>query len=91
MGRVLHLVIAAERALELDSETCQQKSTHVGQLCVDDRSNSGIDRSESYTGRLCLHEATAEETTATDEIFTKEVRDNHFDVAGVDLVDQTID
>lgn len=53
--------------------------------------HGGVDGSKRQTGSLGLHDASAKETTATDEVLAEELRNNVFDVGNVDLVDQTVD
>jgi len=63
----------------------------LGKFCVDNGDHSGVDGSERQTGSLGLHDASAEETTATDEILTEQLGNDVLDVGNIDLVDQTID
>lgn len=84
-------IITLERLSKLDDQPAEQKLSNLWQFRVHDCSHRSVDRREGQTGCLCLHNAPAEETTATDQVLSKQFRHDMLDVRDIDLVDKTID
>jgi hypothetical protein len=72
-------------------QAIDQQLADLRKLGVDNGDHSGVDGSKRQTGSLGLHDASAKETTATDEVLAEQLGNDVFDVGDVDLVDQTID
>lgn len=84
-------VISLVGLAELNNQPVNEQFSNLGQLGVDDCSHGSIDRGEGQTSSLSLHDATAEQTTSSDQVLGKQLGDNMLDVGDVDLVDQTVD
>jgi hypothetical protein len=85
------LVVTLEGLAELYDQAVDQQLADLRKFGVDNGDHGGVDGSKWQTGSLSLHDASAEETTATDEVLAEQLGDNVFDVGDIDLVDQTVD
>lgn len=85
------LVVTLEGLAELYDQAVDQQLADLRKLGVDNGDHGGVDGSKRQTGSLSLHDASAKETTATDEVLGEQLGNDVFDVGNVDLVDQTVD
>ena len=101
------LVIPLEASLEVEDESPEEELSNVGELGVDDGCQGGVDMGEGGRRCLGLDDALTQQTwrqysfgmidmllnntSATDNILSKEFPDDDSNVGAVDLVDQTVD
>lgn len=90
-GQTDGLVISPKRLAELHDESVQQQFPHLRELRVDDGRHGGVDGGERERRRLGLHDASAEQAAAADQILAKELGNDVLDVGDVDLVDEAVD
>lgn len=74
------LVVALEGFPKLGDESVDQKLAHLGELGVHDRDHGCIDWREWQTGSLCLHDASAKQTSSTDEVLVEELWHDVLDI-----------
>jgi hypothetical protein len=91
VDRQTYLVVALETSPKLTDQASQEELAHLWKFGIDDSSHGRKDGSERQRGRLRSHHAPAVETSPTDEVLSKQLRDDLLDVGYVDLVDETID
>jgi hypothetical protein len=84
-------VVSLERFAELDDQSGQQQVSDLRKFRVDNRRHRSVDRCKGQTGRLRLHDGTAEQAPSSNQVFSKQLGNDELDVGDVDLVDQTID
>ena len=85
------LVVPLEASLEIEDEPLQEELPDVGELCVDDGGQGGVDVSEGRGGGLGLNDTLAEKTSTTDDVLRKELSYDHCNVGTVHFVNQTVD
>ena len=88
--RLPHLVVALERASELEHHTLQQQLAHLGELRVHDGHQRRVHVREAGRGELRLHHRTAEEAAPADEVLLEEFGNDVADVGHVHLVDDAV-
>lgn len=84
-------VISLERLAELNNQPRYKKFSNLRQLCVHNGGHRRVDGRKWQTGGLRLHDRSAEQPTATNQILTKKLRHDILDIRDIDLVDQTVD
>lgn len=85
------LVVSLEALAKLHDQALKQELANLGKLRIDNGDHGSVDGRKGQTGRLCLHDGSAKEAAAADEILTKELGDNVLDIGCVDLVDEAVD
>jgi hypothetical protein len=84
-------VISLECLAELNHQPRDKKLSNLRQLCVHNGGHRRVDGGKWQTGGLRLHDRSAEQPTAANQILTKKLRHDILDIGDIDLVDQTVD
>jgi len=84
------LVISLERLPELHNKTADEQVANLRQFCVHDCHHGGINGGEGQTRGLCLHDGSAKQPPATDEVLPKKLRNNLLDVCDIAFVDHAL-
>lgn len=79
------LIVALERATELEHEPGEQEVAEPRQLGIDDGHERGEDGREGERRRLGAHDRTAEQPAAADQVLAEELGHDVLDVGDVDL------
>jgi hypothetical protein len=84
-------VVSLECLAELDDQSRQQQVSDLRKFGVDNRRHRRVDGCKRQTGRLRLHDGTAEQAPSSNQVLSKQLGNDELDIRNVDLVDQTID
>lgn len=83
-------VVALETFFELYDEPLEQELSHVRKFGVDYSNHRRIYWSEWQACSLRLHDAAAEQSPASDQVFAKQLGYDELDVRDINFVDQSI-
>ncbi len=76
---------------ELDDQSLQKEFTDVGELCVDDGHQRGVDVRESGRSELGLGHGLAKQAATANQVLLNQLANDDAQVPHVDLVDETVD
>jgi len=80
-------IIPLESLLELHNEPLQEELSHAWEFRVNNSCHRCVYWREGQTSSLRLHDTSAKESSTSDQVLAKKLRDDVLDVRDVDFID----